>query len=443
MTVAAAEVREHDPAVHGVVGKGVLARFVGTGVVLLLGIVTTSLAVRLLGASAYGVLAYAASTGALVAGIARLGLEPGLARAVTSARTAEPAGDVTPLTRGASALTLVGGSLAAVAVVALVVPTVDGVPLSTKLIVGACIALYTFATNAAAVTGALARGLARMPIMEVPNVSLSVARLAGLVAIAAAGVASLRWVASAYALAGVVTLVACVVIARRLTPGLERPLRPAAGRGAVLLRSSAPFVVTGVATLALSRVDVVVLGLSHPSSEVGAYEPTLKLVEQAMLWAPLLFIGPFLPVATRLHTIGDRVGFRDLYLSSSKLVFIAALPAVLLLAVHPAECLHVLYGSSYDARPVVVWILLGGFVVNLACGINTNALAAAGSRRELVRVGLLGLVSMVVLACTLVPLFGAVGAAIATSVTYVVVNVTASGALNGAAGSRRSTAGSR
>lgn len=433
MSATAADPRERDPRVHGVIGTGVLARLLGTGSVMVLGIVTTSLAVRLLGASSYGILAYAASTGALVAGMARLGLEPGLARAVTSARAAEPPGDLVPLTRGASMLTIAGGGASAAVVVLLVAFTVHGAPLSTKLLVGASIALYTFATNAAAVTGALARGLARMPVMEVPNVSLSVARLAALAAIAGAGAGSLRTVSAAYAAAGAAALVASAVIARSLTGGLDRPLAPAARPGAALLRTTTPFVITGVATLALSRVDVLVLGLTHPSAAVGSYEPTLKLVEQAMLWAPLLFIGPFLPVATRLHALGDQDGFRDLYLSSSKLVLVAALPAVLLLAADPAACLHVLYGSSYHARAAVVWILLGGFAVNLAFGLNTNALAAAGTRAELVRVGIFSLVSMVVLASALVPPFGAIGAAVATSATYTVVNITASAALHTAA----------
>lgn len=425
---ATAKVRgpDGDHAVHSMIGTGVIARFVGTGLAMVSGVATTSIAVRLLGSSAYGILAFAASTGALVAGLARLGLEPGLARAITSMRAGGSGGDVASLTRGAVALNTAGGLLAAIFVVALV-PLVDhGAGIGVTLVVAGSIAVYTYAANTAAITGAIARGLGLLPLMEVPNVTLSLGRLAAVVVVAAVGLGTLGWVAGAWFASGVLTLAVCLVLARRLTHGLTRPLRPEVGAGRDLLRLSLPFAVTGVATVALSRVDVVVLGLTHDSAVVGEYEPTLKLVEQALLWAPTLFIGPFLPVATRLHTIGDERGFRALYAGNSKLVYVAAFPAVLLLATAPVQTLHVVFGSGYAAHETIVWILLGGFVVNLAFGLNTNALAAWGARRALIRVGLVGLVSMVTLACALVPPFGAVGAAAATALTYAIVNTTAS-----------------
>lgn len=423
---------EHARA-YALLGAGVLARFVGTGLVLVLGVAATSLAVRVLGTTAYGTLAFGLSIGALVAGLARLGLEPGLARAVASARAGDADADVGPLARGASALTLTSGVGVAVVVALVVALAPLSASGSTRLWVGGCLGLFCVATNAAAITGALARGLARMALMELPNVVLAVARLAALVGLAAANAGTLRWVAGGYAAAGAATIAACVLVVRRLVPEARRPLRPNASAGLRLLRLSTPFVVTGLAAVAVSRFDVVVLGLTHSTSDVGRYEPALKLVEQAMLWAPLLFIGPYLPAATRLHGVQDAAGFSDLYFGASKLVYVAATPVALVLAIHPEQALHVLYGSGFDARPSLVWILLGGFVVNLALGLNTNALAAAGTRRSLVALGVLGLCSMVVLAGILVPLYGAVGAAAATAATYTTLNLAASVALARAA----------
>jgi len=416
------------PNVHRLIGAGVLSRFVGTALGVVLGVAATSVAIRMLGEAEYGTLAFAASTGALLFGLARLGLEPAFARAVTSARAAGGA-DVEGLARGASALMLSGGAFAIVSVVAVVVAVPHGTTLSTRLAIAASLAFFSFAANVAAIAGALARGLGRMPLMEIPNAVLSLARLAALVAIAVAGVGTLPWVAAGYAVAGAATVAASALLARGLLGRRFSALLPSRAEGALLLQTAVPYTVIGVSSIVLSRFDVLVLGLTHSSVDVASYEPVLKLVEQAMQWAPLLFIGPYLPAATQLFARGDRDGFRELYAGSSKLVFIAAMPAVAILAVAPTQTVHVLYGAGYHVRPVLVWVLLVGFTANLVLGLNLNALAAMGIRRILVRLGLLELCAMVGFACVLVPLFGALGAAIATSATYSLANVVTSLAL--------------
>jgi O-antigen/teichoic acid export membrane protein len=81
-----------------------------------------------------------------------------------------------------------------------------------------------------------------------------------------------------------------------------------------------------------------------------------------------------------------------------------------------------------------VWLLLVGYVVNIALGLNSGALAAAGNRRALFRYGTAGFATMIVLACALIPPFGPTGAAIATSATFVVINVVLAVALARSAG---------
>lgn len=434
MTADVTEAKPSPPNIHRLIGAGVLSRLVGTVLGVVLGIAATSIAIRILGEASYGTLAFAASTGALLCGLARLGLEPAFARAVTNARASGDADDVAALTRGASSLMLSGGILASFAVIAVVLAVPHGTTLSTRIAVAASLAFFSLAANVAAIAGALARGMGRMPLMEIPNAVLSLARLAALVAIAVAGAGSLPWVAAGYAVAGGATIVASAALARKLLGHGLSALLPSRAHGALLLRVAVPYAVIGVSSIVLSRFDVLVLGVTHSSVDVASYEPVLKLVEQAMQWAPLLFIGPYLPAATQLFARGDRQGFRELYAGSSKLVFIAAMPAVLILTVDPMHTVQVLYGSGYHVRPALVWVLLVGFTVNLVLGLNLNALAAIGTRRILVRLGLLELGTMVVLACVLVPLFGALGAAAATSATYTTLNVATSIALYRTAG---------
>jgi len=183
-----------------------------------------------------------------------------------------------------------------------------------------------------------------------------------------------------------------------------------------------PFSVGGVATVIVSRFDVLILGFTGTDADVGVYEPTLRIIEQAMLIVPLLFIAQYLPVASRAVAEHDTPQFRELYLSLSKLVYVFAFPGVILLAAFPQTVLRTLYGADFPVDRTVVWLLLGGFVVNLAFGLNASALASTGNRRALATTGAVAIVAMIVLSVVLVPSFGPAGAAAATAGTYVIFN---------------------
>ncbi len=234
--------------------------------------------------------------------------------------------------------------------------------------------------------------------------------------------ANLRWVAAGYALAAV----AGVAVSWCVTKSMLETVKgfvPSLPATRAILTSALPFAVTGLATIVISRFDVVVLGLTGTRIEVGTYEPTLKVVEQAMLLVPLLFAAQYLPVASRAFVGRDRIGFRELYVGVSKIAFVIAFPAVVLFAAFPETILHALYGADFPASGLLVWLLLPGFAVNLAFGLNLAALAAVGDRRGLARTGAITTAAMVVLAVVLVSVFGATGAASATTATYVILNL--------------------
>ncbi len=217
-----------------------------------------------------------------------------------------------------------------------------------------------------------------------------------------------------------------IVASLYVTRSLDTPSRvflPGVDVARRMLANSLPFAVTGLAIIVISRFDVLVLGIAGGSAEVGPYEPALRIVEQAMLLVPLLFTAQFLPVASRVFAAGRLDGFRDLYVSISKLAFVVAFPAIILLAAFPDVVLHGLYGADFPASRLVVWLLLPGFAVNLVCGMNGSALAATGRRGALARSGAGATATMIALGVVLIPWFGAEGAAVATSGTYIVLNL--------------------
>jgi O-antigen/teichoic acid export membrane protein len=403
------------------IGLGVGARFIGMAAGALAGLATTALAVRLLGTSSYGALAFAFSASAVFAGVARLGLEPAVARSVVILQGTRDVPGMARVATGAFTLVALTGLAGAAATLLVIELASHGLGGGTKLVLGGCLGLVLYGSNATAVAAALARAAGRVAVMELAILVPALGKLAAVALLAALDLADLRWVAAGYAL-GAVAGVAVSWRVSRVVLGSARVFLPGLAAAREMLTGSLPFAVTGLATIVISRFDVVVLGLTGTRIEVGAYEPALKVVEQAMLLVPLLFVAQYLPVASRVFARRDDAEFRELYVGVSKLAFVVAFPAVILFAAFPETTLHTLYGAGFPAGGLVVWLLLPGFVVNLAFGLNSSALAAVGDRRALTRTGVIATAAMIVLALLLVPRFGAEGAAAATSATYVILN---------------------
>jgi O-antigen/teichoic acid export membrane protein len=399
----------------------------------LAGLATTAFAVRLLGTASYGAFAFALATAAIFAGIGRMGLEPAVARSVAILQSTGDRPRIERVARGAFtlvALTGLAGAVATFAVIELASLRLDG---GTKLALSGFLGIVLYGSNATAVGAALARASGRVVLMELSLQVPMVGRLAAVALLAALHIADLRWLAGGYALAAA----AGVAVSWRVTRVVLRTTRgflPGFAAARRMLSSSLPFAVTGLATIVISRFDVVVLGLTGTRTDVGTYEPTLKVVEQTLLLVPLLFIAQYLPTATRVFAREDDVGFRELYVGISKVVFAMAFPAVMIFAAFPETILHALYGAGFPASRLPVWLLLPGFVVNLAFGLNSSALAAVGDWKRLARTGAVTTAAMVVLAVALVPAFGATGAASATSATYVILNLVVAVELMRAAG---------
>jgi O-antigen/teichoic acid export membrane protein len=420
---------------YALIGLGAGVRFVGTAAATIAGLATTAIAVRVLGTSSYGAFAFALSTAVLFGGIGRVGLEAAVARSVAILRSGSDLPRMERVTRGAFtliALTSVVGALASLAVIELASLSLDR---ETRLVIGAFLGVVIYGLNASAVSASLARARGRVAFMEVSLLVPMLARLAAVGVLAAFGITDLRWFAAGYAVAAAVAAVASWRLTKIVLES-GRGLVPDLGAARTMFTSSLPFAITGLASIVLARFDVVILGVTGTRVEVGTYEPTLKVVEQAMVLVPLLFASQYFPVATRAYADGDRAEFRELYIGLSKLTYIIAFPAVIVLAAFPETILHAFYGADFPASGRLIWLLLPGYIVSLAFGLNSSALAAVGERRALTRTGLITGTSMVVLALALVPSFGATGAAAATSSTFVVMNVAVSVALARTAGLR-------
>ncbi len=116
------------------------------------------------------------------------------------------------------------------------------------------------------------------------------------------------------------------------------------------MRIAVPFAIAGAVGLAAFNLIILVLGLTHSSSVVGAYEPVATTVGRAMALIPLSFAVAFIPAATTLFAQGHKTAYETLYMSVSKLMFVATFPAVILLRRRPLRDLPFLLRIDFLFR---------------------------------------------------------------------------------------------
>jgi len=408
------------------VGGGAAIRTISTLLMVFSALVTTALAVRLLSPTGYGSLAFALAGVTLCAGLARLGLGLATTREVAANDSAGARASVLEVVRGASTLTLAWGVIGALAIATLVLMTQGALSTTERAVLGVGMGILLIGRNSSLMSFSVARGLGVVRWMEVPNIILSLGTLLTVTALFSLGIRRLDGIAIAYGVAGVVGIGVSILTVRRVVRLSWSPLRPSLAAAKRLLVTSGPYVLAGVATSAIAQFDVLVLGLTRPATEVATYEPVLRLTDRAVTLIPLTFLASFVPAATNLFVSREHLAFRTLYSTVSKYAFMLALPALLLLLAYPDSASRALYGGDFALDRRLIWLLLGGYIPHLALGLNLGALSATGNRRAISTAYAFSLVLMILSAVALIPWLGPIGAAAATGLTYLTLNVVAS-----------------
>jgi O-antigen/teichoic acid export membrane protein len=162
------------------------------------------------------------------------------------------------------------------------------------------------------------------------------------------------------------------------------------------------------------RIEVFLLGVFVPATAVGFYAVAVGLAEKLWFVSESASVVLFPTVSAETNE-QQRKQFTPIV--SRSILLITAIGAVALYLVsHWAIVL--LYSTEYVATIPLFRILLPGIVFLSAGRILANDIAGRGKPLLNTYVGLIGLVVQVALNLVWIPLFGATGAAWATTISY-------------------------
>tara|TARA_B110000263_G_C15151284_1_gene437996 strand:- start:190 stop:834 length:645 start_codon:yes stop_codon:yes gene_type:complete len=120
---------------------------------------------------------------------------------------------------------------------------------------------------------------------------------------------------------------------------------------------------------------------------------------------------------------------REMYSIVSKWIFIPTFPIFLALFFFPEVLIQFFFGNAYISGSVGLSILSIGFLFNAITGLNETTLLALGKTKYLLFNSTVAGILNIILNILLIPEYSFVGAAIATTVSYVCINLLNSMAL--------------
>jgi O-antigen/teichoic acid export membrane protein len=189
-----------------------------------------------------------------------------------------------------------------------------------------------------------------------------------------------------------------------------------------VLGFTVPLLASDILYMVINTTDAVLVGHYNGAEGVGALRVILPAA-QVNLLVFSSFTLLFTPVAARLFARGDTSGIGHLYWHTSAWIAVLTFP-IFALTFSLAEPLTVtLFGERYGGSATYLSLLSVAYYFNAALGFNGLTLKVFGKVRFIVVISVIAAVVNLALNFALVPLYGPLGAAIATSSTLVAHNL--------------------
>jgi O-antigen/teichoic acid export membrane protein len=183
-----------------------------------------------------------------------------------------------------------------------------------------------------------------------------------------------------------------------------------------LLHDSWPLIFSAFLTMIYLRIDQVMLGNMMGSEELGNYSVAVQISE---VWSfiPVVICSSAFPAIARAEISSEELFYAHMQRLYNLIAFYAYTVAVPV-TFFSKTIIQVLFSSSYaDAAPLLSILVWTGLFTSLGAARNVLIIAKNWTRVNLVSIAL-GCVLNILLNSFLIPEYGAMGAVIATFISY-------------------------
>ena len=183
-----------------------------------------------------------------------------------------------------------------------------------------------------------------------------------------------------------------------------------------------PMLTTDLVYVVMNTSDAIILGHYGGADEVGAFRVIWPLAQMNLI-VLTSFRFLYIPLAARFFAREDRAGLSDVYWGTAIWAAVLSFP-IFALTFSLAEPLTVtLYGERYADSSLYLALLSLGYYVQAASGHNGITLKVVGLLKYIVTINVLAAAVNLAINLALIPVYGALGAAIGTCGTLLFHNV--------------------
>ena len=187
------------------------------------------------------------------------------------------------------------------------------------------------------------------------------------------------------------------------------------------LKGLIPFFFIGGMQVINNNSDIVMLGLLRSSTEVGYYKVAVQI--STLVTLPLQAINLVAaPRFAELWIKQDKKKLQELATTSARSVAVFSIPLIIIFVSLGGLIIKLMFGEIYMKSLSQLHILLFGQTITVFMGLVGRLLNMTGYEKKAAFGLTVAALTNILLNLILIPLFGANGAAVASSVSYLIWN---------------------
>jgi polysaccharide transporter, PST family len=227
-----------------------------------------------------------------------------------------------------------------------------------------------------------------------------------------APIVAFAWAGLAEALLSALALIIVYhVIGQRISTWL-----PDLHRAKVLLRESWPLLISAITAVLYLRMDVVMLGEMHSEAAVGIYGAATRISE-AWYFIPMALVASLQPSIMQAKKHSEEL-FQTRLRNVYNLMSALSISVATVVTLFADQLVRLLFGQSYEAAGAVLVVHVWAAVaVSLGVASSQYLIAENLQKISMYRTTI-GLMCNLGLNLLLIPKYGALGAAVATLISY-------------------------
>jgi PST family polysaccharide transporter len=185
-----------------------------------------------------------------------------------------------------------------------------------------------------------------------------------------------------------------------------------------LLKIGWPFILSNLAVILYMRIDQVMIGYIIGEKELGLFSSVVK-ISDIFIFIPMAVASSYLPSLIAARKAGEKQFLESIQFFTNWMMRISLLIA-LSISIFSSLIIQVLYGSEYASADSILLIHIWSLVPIFLGVAGGQYLVIENLQKYNLIKTTLGLGSNVVLNLILIPKYGAIGAATATIISYII-----------------------